>query len=208
MGHAAPRRTLVDHLLVSSSPAQLPVVLLPDGSASPELVRTLELAGARRVNALQDAAMAVIDLTQPGGEAALSALRRGPNPNSIALLAVMDEPTPERLDALDVPEFITPASLARELPARLRQADRRHRARLEVRQREKELSNLLRITADFAASLDVVTLLHDVTRRLAEEMLAEGAADLTDDPADAGQAVMDTGGPPQTAPEQDKVHNA
>lgn len=48
-----------------------------------------------------------------------------------------------------------------------------------------------------------------VGRRLAEEMLAEGAADLTDDPAtDPGQAVMDTGGSPQTAPEQDKVHNA
>ena len=47
-----------------------------------------------------------------------------------------------------------------------------------------------------------------VGRRLAEEMLAEGAADLTDDPADPGQAVMDTGGSPQTATEQDKVHNA
>ena len=47
-----------------------------------------------------------------------------------------------------------------------------------------------------------------VGRRLAEEMLAEGAADLTDDPADPGQAVMDTGGSPQAAPEQDKVHNA
>ncbi|MEU6136736.1 hydroxymethylbilane synthase [Nocardioides sp. NPDC047086] len=48
-----------------------------------------------------------------------------------------------------------------------------------------------------------------VGRRLAEEMLAEGAADLTDDPTtEPGQAVMDTGGSPQTAPEQDKVHNA
>ncbi|TQL70661.1 hydroxymethylbilane synthase [Nocardioides albertanoniae] len=57
-----------------------------------------------------------------------------------------------------------------------------------------------------------------VGRRLGEEMLAEGAADLTDEPTDnaeaqpeatsSGQAVMDTGGSPQTAPEQDKVHNS
>jgi len=62
------------------------------------------------------------------------------------------------------------SALEQELPFRLKKAEIAARARLEARQRERDLSLLLQLTADYAASLDVQQLLHDVTRRLATEM--------------------------------------
>src|SRR5690606_17479604 len=75
-----------------------------------------------------------------------------------------------------LPEFVTPAGLQAELSARLRKAERRHRAREEAKQHASQLQNLVQLTAELAASLDVVSLLHDVTRRLARELGVERAA--------------------------------
>lgn len=161
---------------MSSSPSQLPVLLVPADAPNPDLTRALQGVGGVQVQNLADAQLAIIDLTQAGGEAALVALRRELGTTSIPTIAFVEDPEASKIDALDLPEFITPSGLSGELGARIRKAQRRHQARVEVRQREKELSNLLRLTADFAASLDVVKLLHEVTRRLAEEMDIERAA--------------------------------
>ncbi|MBX5481095.1 MAG: PAS domain S-box protein [Myxococcaceae bacterium] len=162
---------------MSTLTAQLPVLVLPSEGSSPRLRAALERAGVTFASSFEEAALAVVDLTHPEGESALGRLREQLGPHgSIATLAVLASPTREEVERLDLPEFITPANLEQELPARICKALRRHTAREEVRQREKELSNLLQITADFAASLDVVRLLHDVTRRLAEQMDIERAA--------------------------------
>ncbi|MGA9522571.1 MAG: GAF domain-containing protein [Myxococcaceae bacterium] len=154
---------------------QLPVVILPAEGTEAEVVRALERAGARIVSELSEAALAFVDFTVPGGEQALADLRRRKGKESIATIAYLADAEPDRVEALDL-EFVTPAGLELELPARIRKAQGRHRARVEARQREKELSGLLRLTADYAASLDVPALLHDVTRRLAEEMDIDRAA--------------------------------
>jgi PAS domain S-box-containing protein len=151
------------------------VLLLPAGDPSEALVRALQVAGASIARAPKDAAVVVVDLTRPDGESALRDLRPQTREGK-TILAVVDQLTPQLVDALDVHEFVTRAALGRELAARLRSARQRHQGRVEARQRERELSNLLHITADFAASLDARDLLHDVTRRLAAEMDVERAA--------------------------------
>ena len=159
-----------------SSIRHLSVLVLPTDSPSPGLLSALEEAGTRTVTALEEAGLVVVDLTRPDGERALSEVRARMGERDLPLLAYLADPDDARVDALDLPEFVTPGGLASELRARIRKAQRRQQARMEVRQREKELSNLLRLTADFAASLDVVKLLHEVTRRLAEEMDVERAS--------------------------------
>ncbi len=175
---------------MSVTALQLPVIVLPAGSPNEQVVRALQHAGARIVEQFEDAALALIDLTTPGGEAALLELRRKQGQDGIATLGYLADPSPARVEALDLPEFVTPAGLALELPARIRKAQRRHQARVEARQQEKELSGLLRLTADYAASLDVPALLHDVTRRLAEEMDIDRAALVAlDEARDAGVII-------------------
>lgn len=152
------------------------MLLLPAEAHDLRLRAAVERTGGQITPTLDQAELAIVDLTTATGEAELKALRVALGARSLATLAFIDSPTPEQIDLLDLPEFVTPAGLELELASRIRKATRRHLVRMEVRQREKELGNLLRITADFAASLDVVTLLHDVTRRLAEEMDIERAA--------------------------------
>lgn len=161
---------------MSAPNRHLPVLLLPADAPHVATRSEVERAGGRVVQKIEEAALAIVDLTCADGVAALTSLRDPSGQDRVATLAILDDPTPELIENLDVPEFVTPQGLEIELPARMRKAARRHRARIEVRQREKELGNLLRLTADFAASLDVVELLHDVTRRLAEEMNIERAA--------------------------------
>ena len=151
------------------------MLLVPAEAASEELVHALQAAGATLVRAPRDAAVVVADLTRPDGEAALREIRAHTQ-EGVTTLAVVDQLTPALVDALDVHELVARSALDRELPARLRSARQRHQGRVEARQRERELSNLLHITADFAASLDVRDLLYDVTRRLAAEMDVERAA--------------------------------
>ena len=68
----------------------------------------------------------------------------------------------------------------------------RHAMLHEAQQRQRDLSLLLELTADYAESLDVEALLHDVTRRLAEEM------DIA--PRRAGGAGRDSGTPASSSP--------
>ncbi len=145
-------------------------------SSDAPVARALSEAGARLADRLEDATLVLVDLTHEGGEAALLALRETATGQSLPLLALCEDPTAERVEALDLPEFVTPSGLRAELGARLRKAERRHRARVEARGHQSQLQNLVHLTSELAASLDVVALLHDVTRRLAEDLGVERAA--------------------------------
>jgi PAS domain S-box-containing protein len=152
------------------------VAVLPPVAAGHPVGRAVEAAGARLVDRLEDATVVLVDLTSEAGEGALEAYRRAFPGQERAVLALVEEITAEQVEALDLPEFVTPQGLQGELPARLRKAQRRHRARMEARQHQSQLQNLLHLTSEFAASLDVVALLHDVTRRLAQDLGVERAA--------------------------------
>jgi PAS domain S-box-containing protein len=73
------------------------------------------------------------------------------------------------LEPLKPADVITSA-VPHELAYRLQRLAERYREREEQSQLQKDLSLLLELTADYAESLNVEALLHDVTRRLAVQM--------------------------------------
>ncbi len=154
-----------------------PVVVVPERSparaaiARAQAALSIEVAGPGRA---EEAEMAVVDLTTPEGLPALEALRRSIGKSRLSVIAIT--PGGEQLAALDLTDFIHPEAVERELPSRLQRALARHSLDREAQQRQKDLSLLLQLTADYAESTDVQELLHDVTRRLADEMDIERAS--------------------------------
>ena len=140
------------------------------------MLQALALAGLTAVGAdrADEADLAVIDLTAPEGHTALARLRGTPAGARLSVVAVAA--TGAAAPELRLADFVTPAALAGELPARLTRAQAGHAAALEERQREKDLALLLKLTADYAESTDVAELLHDVTKRLAGELDIERAS--------------------------------
>ncbi len=164
------------------------VVLVPPASMHAHHVRQLlEAAGVEvhGASGADGARLVVADLTVPEGLAALEGLGAGKRSSVIGITG----PT-QAAGVLPLIDFIDSDHLEAELLPRLALAQQRHASLREAQQRQRDLSLLLRLTADYAESLDVGELLHDVTRRLAEEMGIERAALVVlDEERDAGFIV-------------------
>jgi len=115
----------------------------------------------------------ILDLTAPGGRATLERLKAEHDPRPQSAIALVDSADPGFIQSLlecGLADLVAVDRLEFELPFRLSRALARETQRRESQKREKDLQLLLNLTADYAGSLDVETLLHDVTRRLAEEL--------------------------------------
>ncbi len=150
------------------------VVLPPDASIQPQAARAADEAGLLLwpADRASEAAVLVVDATSEEGLKVLSkvASDRSRVRSILAVVDWQDAARAHRAEELRVADLVSRSVLEQELPFRLKNAERAARARIEGRQRERDLSLLLQLTADYASSLDVPQLLHDVTRRLAEEM--------------------------------------
>lgn len=148
------------------------VALVPeDSSAREPLVRAAARVGLRVAERPQGAAIILVDLTAAGSGPALAALLDTGESSRALLLALVDpgEDAFASLEPLKPADVITSA-VPHELAYRLQRLAERYREREEQSQLQKDLSLLLELTADYAESLDVEALLHDVTRRLALQM--------------------------------------
>jgi hypothetical protein len=158
---------------VSSSETILGVALLPpDSSARESLLRAAaRVGGLRVVDSPVDAAIVLADLTAAGSGPALAArLAHGGDARARLLaLGVPGEDAFANLQPLKPADVLTSA-VPHELAYRLQRLAERYRERDEQAQLQKDLSLLLELTADYAESLDVEALLHDVTRRLALQL--------------------------------------
>lgn len=148
---SSPHRAKVEGLLAR---AEIPVATLP---------------------APVDAEAAVVDLTTDAGQAALESLLKTSSGARLSVIALV-EPTVEQTERMGVADFLSPSMLEQELLPRLARARARSLTYRQAVQRERETQVLLELTAQYAGSSDVEALLHDVTRRLAEELEIDRAA--------------------------------
>jgi len=165
---------------------------VPAASAAREqLARAAALAGLRVVERPEQAAIAVVDLTGPEGTAALEALRATAGGARLPLVTLVEPGAAafEALEALQPAEVLCAGSNnPHELAYRLKRVAERHREHEEHIRRQEDLALLLELTADYAESLNVEALLHDVTRRLAERLGIGRAALVMMDPGTEGGA--------------------
>jgi PAS domain S-box-containing protein len=115
--------------------------------------------------------VAVLDFTAPGAEVALRVQREG-HPR-VALLAVAPLSADVPAGVLDV---VAPGAVDAELVPRLAHLRGRLTALKEAQHRQRDLQVLLELTARYAEAGDVGELLHDVTRRLADEVQIDRVA--------------------------------
>lgn len=165
---------------------------MPVASAAREqLTRAAALAGLRVVERPEQAAIAVVDLTGPEGTPALEALRTTAGGARLPLVTLVEPGAAafEALEALQPAEVMCAGSSnPHELAYRLKRVAERHREHEEHIRRQEDLALLLELTADYAESLNVEALLHDVTRRLAERLGIGRAALVMLDPGTEGGA--------------------
>lgn len=175
----------------ASVPASLPqlgVALLP--ASEPRLVRAAEAAGLRVATGPELAELAVVDTTHPDGTRLLQALARSALGVRLSLVALATPDALPVLEPLRLADVLPAHGTEDELAYRLRRVAQRHHEREETLQRQRDLALLLELTADYAESLDVEALLHDVTRKLAREMdIARASLVVLDPHADAGVVV-------------------
>ena len=172
-----------------SGSAPKSIVILPEGAAIGAVLGTGfgELVALGRA---EEADLAVVDLTVDGGRAALEALRRLPLASRLGVIAVVEVAQTATEPWALATDFVLKDRLAAELPSRISRARSRLAAEVEAQQRQRDLSLLLQLTADYAESLDVEELLHDVTRRLAVEMdIARASLIVLDEQQGAGFIV-------------------
>lgn len=150
-----------------------PVAVLPaDGPLRPRLVALLEAAGIEVVAAPSaEVDVAVVDLGAPTAAAARRAL--GECPWRCAVLGIAAPST--TVDPL-VFELVAPGSVDAELVPRLAHLRSRLASLHEAQQRQRDSQVLLELTARYAEASDVEQLLHEVTRRLAEEVQIDRVA--------------------------------
>ncbi len=149
------------------------MVLIPATSArASEARRLLEAAGVavHGPSGADGVRLVLVDLTAPEGCKELEGL--GSRSSALGIVANAQDAA----CSAAVVDFVQEDALAQELLPRLALAQNRHGMLREAQQRQRDLSLLLRLTADYAESLDVGGMLHDVTRRLAEELDIERAA--------------------------------
>ncbi len=150
-------------------------VILPEASRG-RVAPWLQKAGYRPCSLEEHPAVAVVDLTAAEGEKALVALREGLAQYAILALVEDSHEHAERSLELGADGFVAISAAEREFDLRLEAVRRLAIGRLEQARREQDLAVLLDLTAHYASALDVATLLHDVTRRLAEELSIDRCA--------------------------------
>ena len=167
------------------------LVLLPDSSGVRDRVAAALLSSDVVLwpsHRLEEASYVLVDLTAPGGDAALRSL--DPARGTQSLLALVDGEVLRRRSAASVPadSLLGVGQVEAELGWRLQKARERHALELQSREQQRNLDMLLELTARYAESTDVDALLHDVTRRLAEMLDIARASLLLEDAA--GSAVV------------------
>ena len=149
------------------------MALLPvDGAGYAAQRSLLDAAHVPVIRTLSpDLDVAIIDFTSPHAQAAREQL--GQLAPRTAILAI----TPPRagLDSM-ILEVVAPEAVGAELVPRLQHLRARLAMLKEAQQRQRDLQVLLELTARYAEATDVGGLLHDVTRRLAEEMQIDRVA--------------------------------
>ncbi|HEY3447371.1 MAG TPA: PAS domain S-box protein [Myxococcales bacterium] len=156
----------------------MPTATVLPASSRSKLEPFLARAGYQ-ICALEDSpSVAIVDFTCPEGRQAIHALREEEDYAELAVLAVVGDLHSEAHEALQAAAdgFVAVPALNREFDLRLEAVLRVALSRAEQSRREKDLAVLLDLTAHYAAALDVATLLHDVTRRLAEELSIDRCA--------------------------------
>jgi PAS domain S-box-containing protein len=167
------------------------VVVLPEAAASrARVVAVLDKEGAAAVGlpVPPTAALAIVDLTAPGGTAALEALLKSPAGPRLSVIAITTPEGAER-EMTGVADFVSVQALDSELAMRLSRARARQLSYLDTIQRQRETQVLLELTSRYAMSSDVDELLHEVTRRLADELEIDRAAMVVVDTA-RGEGVI------------------
>jgi PAS domain S-box-containing protein len=177
---------------VSSSGNILGVALLPPDSAAREpLSRAAARSGLKVVDSPADAAIILADLTAAGSGPLLAALL-ATGGDSRGLLMVLVDPGEDAFTSLQPlkPADVLTSAVPHELAYRLQRLAERYREREEQSQLQKDLSLLLELTADYAESLDVEALLHDVTRRLAVQLDISRASMVMVDPGSEEAVIV------------------
>jgi PAS domain S-box-containing protein len=154
------------------------VVVLPEGAPSREAVlRVLEREKlvATGLPVPPDAELAVVDLTAEGGAQVLEKLLAFPLGAKLTVLAIAEGDAAEK-EISAVADVVSMKAIDAELGLRLRRAHARRLTLREARARQRDVQVLLELTGRYAEASDVDELLHEVTRRLAEEMDIDRAA--------------------------------
>jgi len=149
-----------------------PVAFLPaDSPLRAQVKGLLDVAEVPMVASEADVDIAIVDLTGPGADVRLNELYK-----LRPRLAVFGIADPARLTDPRVLEVVGPDKLDAELVARLGHLRARLATLREAQQRQRDLQVLIELTARYAEARDVEELMHDVTRRLAEEARIDRAA--------------------------------
>jgi PAS domain S-box-containing protein len=151
------------------------VVLVPRESPLREQVaEALGVEPAELTSEVSESTEAVlVDVGEFESLSQLEALLGKATVGRLPLVAVVGGRRADALELARAPlfqDFVGKAALKKELALRLAQAQARFVAQREALKRQRDLALLLDLTADYAGSLDVEALLHDVTRKLAEEL--------------------------------------
>lgn len=161
-----------------ASNASVPTATILPPASRAKLEPFLAKAGYQLCALEESPSVAIVDFTRPEGRQAIHALREEEDYAELAVLAVVGDLHSEAHEALQsgADGFVAVPALNREFDLRLEAVLRVALSRAEQSRREKDLAVLLDLTAHYAAALDVATLLHDVTRRLAEELSIDRCA--------------------------------
>lgn len=149
----------------------LGVALLPENARTRALLApALEALGGTFLPAdqLADAAVAVVEIADPLAYDQVIALRKREVRRQLWVVGILPQLDPAALPP-ELDDFVT-ANMLDTLPARLQIGVQRLATRRDALARERDLSLLLDLNARFAAALDVGELLHEVTRRLADQV--------------------------------------
>ena len=147
--------------------------MLPiDGALSVQVKGLLEAAGVPVTDGLgPELDVAVVDLGAVGVEIARKLLSEK-SPRA----AILGITTPKAGVDPAVFEVVAPECVAAELVPRLAHLRARLAMFKEAQQRQRDLQVLLELTARYAEATDINELLHDVTRRLADELSIDRVA--------------------------------
>jgi len=159
--------------VTSSLEFALGITLVPPNSPAREaLAASAARAGLRVVDGVDEAALALVDLTVTTGPAALRTLMEHPRTTglTVVVLVAPGERGFAEAESLKPADILTTPVVTHELAWRLQCAAARHVEREEQERSQEDLALLLELTAEYAETSDVEALLHGVTRRLAEKL--------------------------------------
>ena len=146
--------------------------MLPhEGARSAQLRALLESAGVPVVDVGPELDVAIVDLGAPGAD-----LARAQLVSKAPRAAILGITGPQGGVDATVLEVVAPEAVERELISRLTHVRARLALFREAQQRQRDLQVLLELTARYAEATDVAELLHDVTKRLADELQIDRAA--------------------------------